>query len=148
MRKGDLGSQLQLSTTEERRTRRFIIKDLSRLYVGIVAALVAVVMSPTGLLAGDCVRLGTVNPESEVVLLSAAVQVFDQQRKPIPGVTVAMTGGDLKVPARQTDSRGYVAFPEVLTGKYRVDIHLQGFDRLNEISGYREQRSGPGVSSP
>ena len=45
MRKGDLGSQLQLSTTEERRTRRFIIKDLSRLYVGIVAALVAVVMS-------------------------------------------------------------------------------------------------------
>ena len=93
----------------------------------IVATLLAVVMSNAGLSAADCVRFGAVRPEPEVVLLSAAVQVFDQSRKPLPGVIVALSGGDLKIPAHQANSKGYVTFRDVPPGKYRLDVRLQGF---------------------
>ena len=85
MRNRDLGSQLQLSTTEERRTRRIIGLDLLLNAVtismmrsslqGIVATLVAVVVSTAGLSAGDCVRLRTMNAEPEIVLYRLDVRL-------------------------------------------------------------------------
>ncbi len=104
-----------------------------RLSVGIVSTLVAGLISTASLSATDCVVVGgqgTVRQEPEVVLSSAAVQVFDQLRKPLPGVSVSLSVGDLKSPARQTDSRGYVAFPDVSPGKYWLDVRLKGFTSL------------------
>jgi hypothetical protein len=68
--------------------------------------------------------------ESPVLVASAAVQVFDQLRKPIQGASVKWSASRLQIPARETDSREYVAFSDVRPGKYRLEIRFAGFKSL------------------
>jgi hypothetical protein len=100
-----------------------------------VATLVAVTMAVASLSGNECITVGgqgPAEPKPEVFVSTAAVQVFDQLRRPLYGVTVSLSADDQNIPARQTDARGFVAFPKVLPGNYRLDVHFTGFASLQK----------------
>jgi outer membrane protein OmpA-like peptidoglycan-associated protein len=56
---------------------------------------------------------------------TASIQVFDDKGAPLPGVSLAITGPDIKNPA--TDGEGRVRLTDLKPGEYKVRIEHKGF---------------------